>query len=120
MGWRLDLSWQLWGVMPRVAIGVYLTWLVNSLTHPGGARRFNTLDDSTNHGWVALLTGGEGWRNDHQAHPVSAAHRMGWREVDVNYRGIRLRALLGLGEKYQSDASQRGAQSGNGSSLRRC
>jgi stearoyl-CoA desaturase (delta-9 desaturase) len=61
-----------------------------------GARRFNTRDDSTNNWWVALLTGGEGWHNNHHMHPVSAAHGMAWWEVDLNYWLIRLLALLGL------------------------
>jgi fatty-acid desaturase len=100
-GWRLGLSWLLWGVMLRVTIGFHVTWLVNSATHLWGARRFNTRDDSTNNWWVALLTGGEGWHNNHHAHPVSATHGMAWWEVDVNYWGIRLLALLGLAKNVK-------------------
>ncbi len=61
-----------------------------------GSRRFETRDDSTNNWLVALLTGGEGWHNNHHAHPVSARHGMAWYEVDFNYMGIRLLQLLGL------------------------
>jgi stearoyl-CoA desaturase (delta-9 desaturase) len=42
------------------------------------------------------LTGGEGWHNNHHAHPASATHGMAWWEVDFNYWGIRLLALVGL------------------------
>ena len=95
-GWKLAASWLVWGVFLRITIGFHTTWLVNSATHLWGARRFNTRDDSTNNWWVALLTGGEGWHNNHHAHPVSATHGMAWWEVDFNYWGIRLLALLGL------------------------
>lgn len=56
-GWMLGISWLLWGVLLRVAIGFHVTWLVNSATHLWGSRRFNTQDDSTNNWWVAWLTG---------------------------------------------------------------
>jgi stearoyl-CoA desaturase (delta-9 desaturase) len=95
-GWKLGLSWILWGVFLRIAIGFHVTWLVNSATHLWGTRRFKTRDDSTNNWWVALLTGGEGWHNNHHAHPVSASHGMAWWEVDFNYWCIQLLALLGL------------------------
>jgi stearoyl-CoA desaturase (delta-9 desaturase) len=95
-GWKLGLSWVLCGVFLRIAIGFHTTWLVNSATHLWGTRRFKTRDDSTNNWWVALLTGGEGWHNNHHAHPVSASHGMAWWELDFNYWGIRLLALLGL------------------------
>jgi fatty-acid desaturase len=95
-GWKLGLSWLLWGVLLRVTVGLHATWLVNSATHLWGSRRFNTHDDSTNNWWVALLTGGEGWHNNHHAHPVSATHGMAWWEIDFNYWGIRLLALFGL------------------------
>ncbi len=95
-GWRLGLSWLLWGVLLRTTVGFHVTWLVNSATHLWGARRFDTHDDSTNNWWVALLTGGEGWHNNHHAHPVSATHGMAWWELDFNYLLIRLLGLLGL------------------------
>ena len=95
-GWKLGLSWILWGVFLRITIGFHVTWLVNSATHLWGTRRFKTRDDSTNNWWVALLTGGEGWHNNHHAHPVSASHGMAWWEIDFNYWCIQLLAVLGL------------------------
>lgn len=95
-GWKLGLPWLLWGVLLRVTVGFHVTWLVNSATHLWGTRRFHTHDDSTNNWWVALLTGGEGWHNNHHAHPVSATHGMAWWEVDFNYRLICMLAMLGL------------------------
>jgi len=91
-GW----SWMLWGVFLRVIVGLHATWLVNSATHMWGSRRFPTRDDSRNNWWVALLTGGEGWHNNHHAHPVSARHGLKWYEFDPNYYGIWLLKKVGL------------------------
>jgi fatty-acid desaturase len=91
-GW----SWVLWGIFFRVIVGLHATWLVNSATHMWGSRRFQTRDDSRNNWWVALLTGGEGWHNNHHAHPVSARHGLKWYEFDPNYYGIWLLKKLGL------------------------
>lgn len=89
----------LWGVFLRVTLGLHATWLVNSATHMWGSRRFETRDDSRNNWWVALLTGGEGWHNNHHAHPVSARHGLAWYEIDPNFYGIWLLSKLGLVHK---------------------
>jgi sn-1 stearoyl-lipid 9-desaturase len=86
----------LWGVFLRTVFGLHATWLVNSATHSWGSRRFVTRDQSTNSWWVALLTWGEGWHNNHHAHPVSARHGLKWYEVDFNWYGIWLLKKLGL------------------------
>src|SRR5262249_40384259 len=72
------------------------TWMVNSITHTWGSRRFATRDLSTNNWWVALLTFGEGWHNNHHAHPVSARHGIAWYEVDLNWYGIWVLKKIGL------------------------
>jgi len=91
----------LWGTFLRVTLGLHATWLVNSATHLWGQRRFETRDDSRNNWWVALLTGGEGWHNNHHAHPVSARHGLAWYEVDINYYGIWFLEKIGLAKKVQ-------------------
>ena len=90
------LPWLLSGVFLRVVVGLHLTWLVNSATHQWGSRRFETLDDSTNSWWVALLTFGEGWHNNHHAHPASARHGLGRFEVDLAWLHIKLLEKLGV------------------------
>ena len=87
---------MMWGIFLRVTLGLHATWLVNSATHIWGSRRFETRDDSRNSWWVALLTGGEGWHNNHHAHPVSARHGLAWYEFDPNFYGIWLLKVLGL------------------------
>ena len=77
-GWGMVL----WGVVVRVIFGWHTTWFVNSLSHLFGKRRFETHDDSTNNWFVAILTFGEGWHNNHHAHPTSARHGMAWYEFD--------------------------------------
>ena len=91
-GW----SCVMWGIFLRVTLGLHATWLVNSATHMWGSKRFPTRDDSRNNWWVALLTGGEGWHNNHHAHPVSVRHGLTWWEFDPNYYGIWVLQKLGL------------------------
>ena len=91
-GW----SAVMWGIFLRVTLGLHSTWLVNSATHMWGSRRFETKDRSRNSWWVAMLTGGEGWHNNHHAHPVSARHGLAWYEFDQNWIGICLLKKLGL------------------------
>lgn len=91
-GW----SMMLWGAFLRVVVALHSTWLVNSATHLWGKQRFKTGDDSRNSWWVALLTFGEGWHNNHHAHPTSARHGFRWYEIDINWWGIRALQLLGV------------------------
>src|SRR6516225_5918646 len=95
------LGMVLWGTFLRVTLGLHATWLVNSATHLWGKRRFETHDDSRNNWWVALLTGGEGWHNNHHAHPVSARHGLKWYELDPNFWGIWLLSKIGLAKKIR-------------------
>jgi stearoyl-CoA desaturase (delta-9 desaturase) len=90
------LPFLLWGVFFRVTLGLHATWMVNSLTHLWGARRFNTRDDSRNNWFVAALSFGEGWHNNHHAHPTSARHGLAWYEVDISWMTIRLLQALGF------------------------
>jgi fatty-acid desaturase len=85
-----------WGIFLRVVVGLHSTWLVNSATHMWGSRRFATRDDSRNTWWVALLTFGEGWHNNHHAHPTSARHGLAWYEFDATWIELRLLESLGL------------------------
>ena len=92
----------LWGIFARTVVGLHATWLVNSVTHMWGSRRFKTHDLSTNNLIVALLTWGEGWHNNHHAHPVSARHGLKWYEIDANWYGILLLKKLGLAKQIHT------------------
>jgi stearoyl-CoA desaturase (delta-9 desaturase) len=80
----------------RIVLGLHSTWLVNSATHLWGNRRFDIRDDSRNSWWVAILTFGEGWHNNHHAHPNSARHGLAWYEVDMTWMQIRFLQMIGL------------------------
>ena len=90
------LPFLLWGIFFRTVFGLHSTWLVNSATHMWGSRRFDTADTSRNSFWVAALTFGEGWHNNHHAHPQSSRHGLAWYEIDFNWYGIVLLQKLGL------------------------
>ena len=91
-------GWQLvfWGIFFRTVFLLHSTWLVNSATHMWGSQRFATGDDSRNLWWVALLSFGEGWHNNHHAHPQSARHGLTWYEIDFNWYAIRALQSIGL------------------------
>ena len=94
-------SMVLWGSCLRVVLGLHATWLVNSATHMWGSRRFATKDDSRNSFWVAILTFGEGWHNNHHAHPTSARHGLAWYEVDITWMHIWLLKKLGIAKNVK-------------------
>jgi stearoyl-CoA desaturase (delta-9 desaturase) len=96
-GWTMVL----WGTFLRVTVGLHFTWLVNSATHLWGGRRYQTKDDSRNLWWVALVSWGEGWHNNHHANPTSARHGLAWYEIDFNYMTIRFLELIGLAKKVK-------------------
>ena len=90
------LPMMLWGVCLRVVFGLHATWLVNSATHMWGKRRFATRDDSRNNWWVALITFGEGWHNNHHAHPTSARHGLAWYEFDPSWISLKIMKFFGI------------------------
>lgn len=96
-GW----SMVLWGIFLRTVFGWHSTWIVNSITHIWGTRRFSTQDDSTNNGLVAFFSFGEGWHNNHHAHPASARHGLTWYEFDMNWQTIRLFKKLGWAKQIR-------------------
>lgn len=96
-GW----SYVFWGIFLRLVFAYHSTWLVNSATHMFGYRTYKTEDRSTNSWWVALLSFGEGWHNNHHAFPYSARHGMAWYEVDLTWWTIRLLRLVRLADKVR-------------------
>jgi stearoyl-CoA desaturase (delta-9 desaturase) len=95
------LSLVLWGICLRVVVGLHGTWLVNSGAHMWGTRRFATRDDSRNNWWIALISFGEGWHNNHHAHPTSARHGLAWYEFDASWMQIRLMERWGIAKSVR-------------------
>jgi len=79
-----------WGIFVRLVLTYHCTWLVNSASHTFGYRTFAVDDLSTNCWWVALVSYGEGWHNNHHAFPTSARHGLLRWELDPAYGFIRL------------------------------
>ncbi|NET30528.1 MAG: acyl-CoA desaturase [Cyanothece sp. SIO1E1] len=86
----------IWGIFARLVMVYHCTWLVNSATHKFGYQTYDSGDKSTNCWWVALLTYGEGWHNNHHAFQYSARHGMQWWEFDLTWMIIRGLQMLGL------------------------
>ncbi|MBD2055736.1 fatty acid desaturase [Oculatella sp. FACHB-28] len=104
-GW----SFVIYGSILRAVILWHSTWSINSATHMTGYRSFEVEDGSRNLWWAALLTYGEGWHNNHHAHPNVAKAGWKWWEVDVTWWAIQVLKTLGLAKKVvmppQSSAS---------------
>ncbi len=93
---RYAASWTVWAVAVRTIFVLHGTWSVNSLAHLFGYRNYETRDASTNNWFVALITHGEGWHNNHHADPRSAAHGHRWWEFDMSWWVIRMLEAVGL------------------------
>lgn len=96
-GW----SFVVWGIFVRLVVVWHCTWFVNSATHQFGYRTYETAERSTNCWWVALLTYGEGWHNNHHAFQYSARHGLKWWETDITWMTIQLLQRLGLADKVK-------------------
>jgi len=72
------------------------TFFINSLAHVVGRQRYLTGDDSRNNWWLALITLGEGWHNNHHHYQASARQGFRWWEIDVTYYVLRLLERLGV------------------------
>lgn len=95
-GLQLGLSVVVWAVLLRTVIVWHITWSVNSLTHLFGYRSHETQDDSRNNWFVALVSNGEGWHNNHHASPSCASNWRRWWEFDLVYGFVLILEKLGL------------------------
>lgn len=91
-GW----SGILWGFVLPTLISDHLVRFINSWGHLSGAAPFASGDNSRNNWWLALITHGDGWHNNHHAFPRSAFHGLRWYEIDLSGYIIRLLERLGL------------------------
>lgn len=90
------LTGLLWGGGARIFLLHHATFSINSLCHFFGRRRFETGDESRNLAWLAPITFGESWHNNHHAFPTSAHHGLRAREVDIGGTVIDGLERLGL------------------------
>ncbi|CAN7036302.1 hypothetical protein IGI04_032708 [Brassica rapa subsp. trilocularis] len=119
-GYHIMAFWTLvylWGGLPYLtcgvgvggAIGYHGTWFVNSACHICGSRAWNTKDTSRNVWWLAPLTMGESWHNNHHAFEASARHGLEWYQLDLTWYLVLFFQTLGLATdvKLPSEAQRR-------------
>ncbi len=85
-----------WGFCISTVLLWHATFTINSLAHRFGSRRYATRDDSRNNPWLALLTLGEGWHNNHHRFPAAARQGFFWWEIDIAWYGLRALEALGI------------------------
>ncbi|MBZ8179085.1 acyl-CoA desaturase [Oscillatoria salina] len=102
-GW----SWVVWGIFVRLVAVFHCTWFVNSASHMFGYQTYESGDRSRNCWWVALVTYGEGWHNNHHAFQYSARHGLQWWEIDFTWMTIQFLQALGLATKVKLAPNKR-------------
>ena len=96
----------IWGIFVRLVVVFHCTWFVNSATHKFGYQSHESNDKSKNCWWVALLTFGEGWHNNHHAFQYSARHGLQWWELDITWMTIKLLEILRLAKDLKLPPKQ--------------
>jgi stearoyl-CoA desaturase (Delta-9 desaturase) len=102
--WALGATCFLIGGWSGLVVGFFAstillwhtTFLVNSLAHVFGRRPYATDDKSRNSLIIALMTGGEGWHNNHHRYPSSARQGFRWWQVDTTYYGLKVLQAFGV------------------------
>lgn len=90
-----------WGGFISTVVLYHATYTINSLAHLFGTRRFKTKDDSRNNVWLALLTLGEGWHNNHHRYPISTRQGFYSGELDISFILLNLLAMFGLAKDFK-------------------
>ena len=85
-----------WGFIISTVMLWHTTYLINSGAHMWGNRRFATKDTSRNNFWLALVTMGEGWHNNHHRYPGAERNGFYWYEVDVTHWLLTVLSWTGL------------------------
>jgi stearoyl-CoA desaturase (delta-9 desaturase) len=90
------LPWLVWGFFISTTVLWHATFTINSLAHVFGSRRYETTDASRNNLWLALLTMGEGWHNNHHRYMNSARQGFFWWEIDASYYVLVVLSWFGI------------------------
>jgi fatty-acid desaturase len=93
---QFGASIWMWGVVVRTILVWHVTWCGNSFPHLFGYRNYETGDNSRNNAWVAIITSGEGWHNNHHADPQSATNQRHWWEIDLTFLFLQVLVWCGL------------------------
>lgn len=90
------LQFLVWGGCISTVAVYHVTFFINSLCHIFGRQRYASGDDSRNNLWLALLTFGEGWHNNHHRYPASARQGFFWWEIDITYYILLAMEKIGI------------------------
>ena len=90
-----------WGFIVSTLILYHGTFTINSLAHKYGSRRFDTRDDSRNNFWLAMITLGEGWHNNHHHYPNTIRQGFKKWELDITYQILKAMKLCGLVSEFK-------------------
>jgi stearoyl-CoA desaturase (delta-9 desaturase) len=91
-------GWQMlvWGFFISTVAVYHGTYTINSLSHVFGRQRYKTGDMSRNNPWLAIITLGEGWHNNHHHYPASVRQGFYWWEFDITYYVLKMMSFTGL------------------------
>lgn len=90
------MQYVVWGYFISTVFLYHATFLINSLAHTHGKQKFETNDSSRNNWFLALITLGEGWHNNHHYWPSSVRQGFRFWELDITYLLLKLLNKLGL------------------------
>lgn len=85
-----------WGYLLATVALYHATFAINSVAHVWGSRAFDTADGSRNNAWLALITLGEGWHNNHHYCRSSCRQGVHWWQLDLTYAGLRVLEAIGI------------------------
>lgn len=85
-----------WGYVVSTVVLYHATFSINSLAHLWGSQRFDTGDQSRNNLWLALITFGEGWHNNHHHQMHLCRQGLYWWEIDLTYYLLRALGAIGI------------------------
>jgi stearoyl-CoA desaturase (delta-9 desaturase) len=114
------LQMLVWGFVISTVVLYHATYTINSLSHLIGSRRFATSDSSRNNFFLAIITLGEGWHNNHHYYPGAVRQGFYWWEIDITYYTLWTLQKLGLvwdlnpvpKRVYERAAAETGAKGG--------
>jgi len=82
------------GILFGYFVPTLLVWhagsLINTLNHINGYINYELKNSSTNNLLTGYLVAGEGWHNNHHAHPANPNFGKKWWEFDLGYQIIKI------------------------------
>lgn len=90
------LQMLIWGFFVSTVLLYHATFTINSLSHVFGKQRYKTGDDSRNNWFLAIITMGEGWHNNHHYYMTSTRQGFYWWEYDFTFYILWVMSKLGI------------------------